>query len=71
MKPRLSVSDPMLTAMSVNTLYIIGKYNVNSRLAGVIAWYAMREHYSLLDEPLTPRAKMLRHIIEKLAETEK
>ena len=68
MNRRLWVSDPMLTALSANTLYAIGKYNVNSTIAGVIAWHAMRVGYTLFEEPLTPNFKVLKYVIERLKE---
>lgn len=68
MNRRLWVSDPMLTALSANTLYAIGKYNVDSARARVIAWHAMRVGYTLFEEPSAPNFKVLKYVIEKLRE---
>ena len=71
MKRRVWVSDPMLTALSANILYVIGKYNVDSARAGVIAWHAMRVGYTLFEEPSAPNFKVLKYVIERLTEIQK
>ena len=68
MKRRIWVSDSMLTALSANTLYVIGKYNVDSARAGVIAWHAMRVGYTLFEKPLEPNFKVLKYVIKRLTE---
>ena len=71
MTRRLWVSDTMLTALSANTLYAIGRYNIDSIRAQVIAWHAMKVGYTLFEEPLAPNFKVLRYVIDKLTETTK
>lgn len=68
---RLWVSDSMLTALSANTLYVIGRYNVDSIRAQAIAWDAMKIGYRLFENPLASNFKMLRYVIDKLMETTK
>ena len=71
MNRRLWVSDSMLTALSANTLYAIGRYNINSMRAQVIAWHVMRAGYTMFEKPLAPNSKVLRYVIDKLTETTK
>ena len=71
MNRRLSVSNSMLTALSANTLDAIGRYNIDSIRAQVIAWHAMRVGHALSEEPLAPNSKVLRYVIDKLTETTK
>lgn len=71
MNRRLWVSDSMLTALSANTLYAIGRYNIDGIRARVIAWHAMRVGYMLSEEPLSPNFKVLRYVIDKSTETTK
>lgn len=71
MNRRLWVSDSMLTALSANTLYAIGRYNIDSIRAQVIAWHAMRLGYTMFEEPLASNSKVLRYVINKLTEITK
>lgn len=68
MKRRCSVSDPMLTALSANTLYVIGKYNVDSARAGVIAWHAMRVGFSMFEKPFEPDHLVIKYVIDYLTD---
>lgn len=71
MNRRLWVSDSMLTALSANTLYAIGKYNIDSIRAQVIAWHVMRVGHTMFENPLAPNSKVLRYVIDKLTEITK
>ena len=71
MNRRRWVSDSILTALSANTLYAIGKYNIDSIRARVIAWHTMRLGHTLFEDPSAPNSKVLRYVINKLTEVTK